>query len=213
MRKIANYLLSPDKGLSWTWVILFFAGSLIFHSRIWFAMVLAGPTFILLLMLGVAAYLPPTKPLREFSVLAARVADLGKVISSAALFGAAAAYGGAIGTFMSKMPIEEVMAPTTMWGTVWPILMVAVMFGSVVVGVRLGWDFRRSSRRSILVALGRLRSRIFSPASRQHPIFNWVASLVITASRSGLLMFIGYLSPIIIFIDIQLALDYIRAVA
>lgn len=212
IKRVVTYMLSPDKGLLLSWIVSFIVGLFLLDPQIWIAINFVGLTFIIFLMLAVAAYLPPVKPLREISVLAARAGDLVRAIFGAALFGAAAAYGGAVGAIMSKMPIEEVMTPETMWAIIWPILAVAIMFGSIVVGVRLGWDFRRSASQSIVVALERLKVGPMRLVGCSDPIFfKWIANLVIIGSRSGAFMFMGYISPVVLLGDIYFIINYFRS--
>lgn len=209
--RIAFFLLAPEEGLFFTWITLVIIAGLAVGPTAGSVLLMGGLTLLLALMLAVAAYMPPTKPLREVSALAARVADLARVASGAALFGAAAAYSGVVGSMMSRMSLEDAMSPVAIWGIVWPILIVATMFGASVVGVRLGWDFRRSGHRARLLAIGRLRSWLPDASMRRHFVIDWLAGIVVTGSRTGAFMFVGYLAPVIIVADVYLVIGYTQA--
>ena len=213
LARVAFLLFAPEAGLIFTGIALVIVAGLVVGPTAASLLMMGGMTLVLVLMLAVAAYMPPTKPFREVSALAARVADLARVASGAALFAAAAAYSGVVGSMMSRMPLDEAMSPAVIWGIVWPILMVATMFGASVVGVRLGWDFRRSSHRARLLALGRLRSWLPDASMRRHFVTDWLASIVVTGSRTGAFMFVGYLAPVIIVGDVYLGIEYAQAVA
>jgi len=212
LARVAFLLFAPEAGLLFTWIALVIVAGLVVGPTAASLLMMGGMTLVLVLMLAVAAYMPPTKPFREVSALAARVADLARVASGAALFGAAAAYSGFVGSMMSRMPLDEAMSPAVIWGIVWPILMVATMFGASVVGVRLGWDFRRSGHRARLLALGRLRSWLPDASMRRHFVIDWLASIVVTGSRTGAFMFVGYFAPVIIVGDVYLGIEYAQTV-
>lgn len=211
LARVAFLLFAPEAGLLFTWIALVIVAGLAVDPTAASLLMTGGMTLVLMLMLAVAAYMPPTKPFREVSALAARIADLARVASGAALFGAAAAYGGVVGSMMSRMPLDEAMSPAVIWGIVWPILMVATTLGASVVGVRLGWDFRRSGHRARLLALGRLRSWLPDASMRRHFVIDWLASIVVTGSRTGAFMFVGYLAPVIIVADVYLVIAYVEA--
>lgn len=212
LARVAFLLFAPEAGLLFTWFALVIVAGLVAGPTAAGLLMMGGMTLVLVLMLAVAAYMPPTKPFRELSALAARVADLARVASGAALFGAAAAYSGVVGSMMSRMPLDEAMSPAVLWAIVWPILMVATLFGASVVGVRLGWDFRITGHRARLLALGRLRSWLPDASMRRHFVTDWLASIVVTGSRTGAFMFVGYLAPVIIVWDVYLGIEYAQAV-
>lgn len=212
LARVAFLLFAPEAGLLFTWIALVIVAGLVVGPKAASLLMMGGMTLVLVLMLTVAAYMPPTKPFREMSALAARVADLTKVASGAALFGAAAAYSGVVGSMMSRMPLDEAMSPAVIWGIVWPILMVATMLGASVAGFRLGWDFQRSGHRARLLALGRLRSWLPDASMRRHFVTVWLASIVVTGSRTGAFMVVGYLAPVIIVWDVYLGMEYAQAV-
>lgn len=211
LARIAFVLFAPGAGLLFTWVVLVIVAGVVAGPAAAVLLIMVGLTLLLVLMLAVAAYIPPTKPFRELSALTARVADLMRVASGAALFGAAAAYSGVIGSMMSRMRLDEVVSPTVVWGIVWPILMVSTMLGASVVGVRLGWDLRRSDHRTLLLALGRLRSQLPGASMKPHWFVNWLASIVIVGGHTGIFMFVGYLSPVIIVADAYLVIGCTEA--
>lgn len=206
-------LFAPEAGLLVTWIALVIIAAFVLGPLSAVLLLMGGMTLALVLMLAVAAYMPPTKPFREISTLAARVADLAKVVSGAALFGAAAAYSGVVGTMMSGMTHVEVTSPTVIWEIVKPIIMVATVFGSAVLGVRLGWDFRCSGHRKRLLALSRLRSWLPSASLRRHAVTKWLAGIVVTGSRTGAFMAVGYFTPVIIVCDVYLVIEYARGVS
>lgn len=210
LRRLTRALFAPGAGLILTWLALTIAAGVVLGPVAANTVMMGGFTFILLLMLAVAACMPPTKPFRELSALAARTADLIKVSSGAALFGAAAAYGGIVGAVMSRMPLEEMMSPYVIWSFIWPVLLVASMFGASVVGLRLGWDFRFSRHRARLVALGKLRSVLPARMTERRLVTNWAAHVFVVASRSGFLMVVGYLTPLIITGDVFLGIEYAK---
>lgn len=212
LERVAFVLFAPTSGLVVTWFALTLVVGATFGSLAGRTLLMVGPTLVLMLMLAVAAYMPPTKPFREVSTLAARVADLVKVASGAALFGAAAAYSGGVGSIMSRMPMDEVLSPAVVWDIIWPILLAATMIGASVVGVRLGWDFRRSGHRARLLALGRLRSWLPDLRMKRHPVIDWFASIVVTGSHSGAFMLVGYFAPVIILGDVYLVMEYAETI-
>lgn len=205
-------LFAPEAGLCITWIASVIIVGLVVGSVAAGCLLMGGLTLLLALMLAVAAYLPPTKPLREMSILAARIVDLVNVAAGAALFGASAAYGGVVGSVMSKMTLEEAMSPIVIWGIVWPILMIATIFGASFVGVRLACDFWRSGHRARLLALGRLRSCLPDATMRRHFVTDWLASIVVAGSRTGAFVFVGYLAPVIIVGDVYLGIGYAKSV-
>ena len=208
--RVAFLLFAPEAGLLFTWLALVVIAGLVGCPTAMLLLMMGGLTLLLVLMLAVAAYMPPTKPFREVSALAARAADLAKVVSGAALFGAAA-YSGVVGSMMSRMPLSEAISPAVIWGVIWPILMVATTFGASVVGTRLAWDFRRSGHRARVLALGRLRSWLPHASMRRHFVTDWLAGIVVTGSRTGAFMVVGYLAPVIIVTDIYLLIEYAAA--
>ncbi|MFV9426092.1 hypothetical protein [Microbacterium sp. S1037] len=207
---MARILLAPAAGLPVTWLAVIVLTAAACGPRAAGILTMGSLSLMLLLMLALAAYMPPSKPFRETSELAARVTDLVKVSAGAALFGAAAAYGGVVGAVMDTIPLNDAASPATAWSATWPIVAGATLIGSSVVGVRLGWDFRRSGHRSRLLALGKLRALLPHPAARRHPAVRWLADVVITASRSGTFVLVGYLSPVIILGDITLSIGYLE---
>lgn len=213
LARVAFLLFAPEAGLLFTWFALVIVAGFAVGPIAAGLLTVGGLTFVLVLMCAVAAYMPPTKPFREVSALAARVADLARVASGAALFGAAAAYSGVVGSMMSRMPLDEAMSPAVIWEIVWPIVMVATLFGASVVGIRLGWDFRRSDHRARLLALGRLRAWLPDASMRRHFVIHWLANVVITGSRTGAFMFVGYLAPVIIIGDVCLGIEFARGVS
>lgn len=212
LRRVTHAMFAPESGLTFTWVALMIASSAMFGPLAASIVLMGGLTVILLMMASVAAYMPPTRPFRELSALTARTADLIKVSSGAALFGAAAAYGGIVGELMSRMTPEEMSSPHVVWGVTWPVLLSATTIGASVVGVRLGWDFRFSRHRVRLVALGKLRSWVPSWLKERAPITGWLAHVFLVSSRSGVLMIVGYLTPVIVAGDIYLGIELARLV-
>lgn len=205
-------LFAPEAGLFVTWIALVIIVLLAAGSVAAGFLLMGGLTLVLALMLAVAAYLPPTKPFREMSTLAARIVDVVNVATGAALFGTSAAYSGVVGSVMSKMTLEEAMSPVIIWEFVWPILMVATIFGASIVGVRLGCDFWRSGHRARLLALGRLRSCLPDAQMRRHFVTDWLASIVVTGSSTGAFVFLGYLAPVIIVGDVYLGIYFAKSV-
>ncbi|MFJ6533099.1 hypothetical protein [Microbacterium sp. NPDC091662] len=208
--RLLQATFAPDRGLLAAW----FAVSLL--STIGFGPLIGGTviggtlTVLLLLMLAVAAYLPPTGPLRESSALAARVADLLKVAGGALLFGAAATYGVWANTVLSAQSPGEQFSLASIWSLTWPILTISLAFGSIVVGWRLGWDFRHSTNRSRLVAIGKVRSWLPDYRSRKGILVTWLASVALVTARSGGLMWLGPFIPWVVAWDVYLASEYIR---
>ena len=210
--KVASKALDPKAGLVFTWLALVGIAGLAIGLTAAVFLIFAGLTLVLVLMLAVAAYMPPTKPFREVSALAARVADLVKVMSGAALFGAAAAYSGIVGTMVSKMSLDDAMSPDVIWTIVWPIVVGASGVGAFVVGARLGWDFQRSDHRTLLLALDKLRLWLPNDSTKRHFVTNWLASIVITGSRGGTFMFVGLLAPLIVAVDLHFGIKLAQAI-
>lgn len=204
--RVTRVLLAPGAGLIVTWFVLNVTTAAIFGPKAGELTMMGGLTGALALMIVVAAYMPPSRPFREISALTARIVDLVKVVTGAALFGAAAAYGGAVSACMSRLPIGETLSVNVMWGVTSPILAVATVLGASVVGLRLGWDFRRAGHRGRLVALARLRSRLPAPRLRRNPLTAWLAGVVVAGSRSGVFMLVGYFTPVIIVADVALGI-------
>lgn len=213
LARVAFLLFAPEAGLFFTWIALMIVAGLVFDLTAAILLMMGGLTLVLVLMLAVAAYIPPTKPFRELSALTARIADLARVVSGAALFGAAAAYSGVVGSIMSRMSLDEAMSPAVIWGIIWPILLVAAMLGASVVGMRLGWDFLRCGHRARLLALGGLRSWIPDTSMRRHLVTDWLASIVVTGSRTGWFVCVGGLAPVIVVGDVCLSIEYVRSLS
>ena len=207
-RRFGRALIDPDALLYMTWIV---AGCLIF----WFAgftagtvYVLAGVTVMFVLMCSVAAFLPPAPRLRKRSLLNVRLFELLKLASGAALFGAAAAYSGAVGSLVSDLPEEDRLAPETIWIIILPILFIATVIGGAYVGVRMAVDLRTAGERRILLALGRARSHFFRPQHRIRPLVSWLAHLAVSASRGGAFVIVGALSPFAAWTGVYLFLQH-----
>lgn len=206
---VLGAMLAPDRGLLATWLAVSVLSTLAFGPLVGGTIIGGSLTVLLVLMLAVAAYLPPTGPLRDLSALAARVSDLLKVASGALLFGAAATYGVWANTMLSSQPPGEQFSVDSVWNLTWPILTVSLTFGSIVVGWRLGWDFRRSTNRSRLVAIGKVRSWLPNYRSQKGTCVTWLASIVLVSGRSGGLMLLGPLIPWVAAWDFYLASEYV----
>jgi len=209
-RRPLIFLVAPDGGLLFTWVVVTVLALAAGGPLVGGSVLMGGLTLVFLLMLAAAAYMPPSRPFRELSALTARVADMVKVVTGAALFGAAAAYGGVVGAMMSAMPLNQTVSAALTWSIVWPVLATASIVGASVVGIRLGWDFFRSDHRTRLLALGRLRSHIPDRVARRCRFVRWLAAIATTGSRTGAFMIIGYMAPVIVTADIALGVEFVK---
>jgi len=164
-------------------------------------------------MLIVATFLPPAKPWRETSALGARVSELSKLITGAALFGAAAVYGVYVSTAMSKMPEKDALAVETAGQFIWPIISLTLIIGSVFIGVRLGWDFYRATpenrQQALYKTLQKLNLQPAEHREKENFFLSWVAKLFTVSSSSGFFIFIGYISPVIVYFDVLFITEYI----
>ena len=208
------WLITPGLGLLITWLI---AGLVLLNANptAGYIFLLAGVTLLLVLMLVIAAFLPPARPWRETSALGARIFELAKLLTGAALFGAAAVYGVFVSASMNKMPAKDAFSLENAGQFVWPIVSPTLIVGSVFIGVRLGWDFYRSSpetrQKALHQALQKLNLLLPESLGKENFLFLWISQLITVCSRNGLFIGIGYAAPVVVYFDIHFITEHITA--
>ncbi|ALG27819.1 hypothetical protein AOZ07_01590 [Glutamicibacter halophytocola] len=199
------WLITPGWGLFISWFIVWVISANI--SNLLGSAVLFGSFALLLaLMFSIGAYIPPAKPLKEISALGARISELLKVVSGAALFGSAAAYGGIVSLSLSKMSEKQAISVETTWGIIEPIVTASFLLGATIVGTRLGWDLLRTPWQVQQDSLHRLKVRLF-PDGNQGVFLSWVSRLVLLCGRRGIFMIVGFCAPVVIYLGLLFLLE------